>query len=446
MLKVANQMAPAEPAQVDAALRTFRLAADDAGASQAQPTLFAETGTEATSSTTTLVDEVAVGEKLYTRYINEFWTARQRGGHSLHEISYRACFKAELPRFFLSLLCPRGEAETLVYDPFMGRGTTLLEAALAGCRVAGNDANPLSEILLRPRLEVPPLERIVERLEALRLDAPAEEPDIDLSMFYARGTLRQLMNLRTWLNNRRQAGEEDAADRWIRMVATNRLSGHSSGFFSVYTLPPNQAVSPQRQREINARRNQTPSERDVKAIILKKTRSLLRRLTAQQARQLRNVAQSALLMCEDAGNTPKLADESVDVVVTSPPFLNTVQYAQDNWLRCWFNGLNAESIARRITVTSSLQQWRAFIGSVMQELHRVVRPGGWVAFEVGEVRGGTLNLDEVVAPLGEAAGFRCVGLVINSQHFTKTANCWGVDNNAKGTNTNRIVLLWKEPA
>src|SRR5262245_419489 len=25
-------------------------------------------------------------------YVNEFWTARQRAGSSLHEISYRACF------------------------------------------------------------------------------------------------------------------------------------------------------------------------------------------------------------------------------------------------------------------------------------------------------------------------------------------------------------------
>ena len=31
------------------------------------------------------------------------------------------------------------------------------------------------------------------------------------------------------------------------MVALNRLTGHSPGFFSVYTLPPNQATSVERQ-------------------------------------------------------------------------------------------------------------------------------------------------------------------------------------------------------
>jgi hypothetical protein len=31
--------------------------------------------------------------------------------------------------------------------------------------------------------------------------------------------------------------------------------------------------------------------------------------------------------------------------------------------------------------------------------------------------------------------------LLSQQEFTKTANCWGVGNNAKGTNTNRIVVL-----
>src|SRR5215475_58549 len=62
-------------------------------------------------------------------FVNEFWTARQRQASSLHEVSYRACFKPQLPRFFIERLTRPGE---LVYDPFMGRGTTPLDAALLG--------------------------------------------------------------------------------------------------------------------------------------------------------------------------------------------------------------------------------------------------------------------------------------------------------------------------
>src|SRR5512137_2338718 len=31
-------------------------------------------------------------------YVNEFWTSRQRAASNLHEVSYRACFKPQLPR------------------------------------------------------------------------------------------------------------------------------------------------------------------------------------------------------------------------------------------------------------------------------------------------------------------------------------------------------------
>ena len=57
--------------------------------------------------------------------VNEYWTSRQRQAHSLHEISYRACFKPQLPRFFIDRLTQLGDA---VYDPFMAVSYTHLRA------------------------------------------------------------------------------------------------------------------------------------------------------------------------------------------------------------------------------------------------------------------------------------------------------------------------------
>lgn len=68
-------------------------------------------------------------------------------------------------------------------------------------------------------------------------------------------------------------------------------------------------------------------------------------------------------------------------------------------------------------------------------------PGGHVAFEVGEVRGGRLLLERLVWRAAEGLPFIRLVVMVNRQSFTKTANCWGVDNNRRGTNSNRIVLL-----
>ncbi len=102
----------------------------------------------------TLVEETA-GPLHIRRYTGEFWTSRQRQASSLHEISYRACFKPQLPRFFIERLTQAGD---IVYDPFSGRGTTAIEAGLLGRQVIANDANPLSRILTEPRF-FPPTHR-----------------------------------------------------------------------------------------------------------------------------------------------------------------------------------------------------------------------------------------------------------------------------------------------
>jgi hypothetical protein len=33
--------------------------------------------------------------------VGEFWTSKQRKANSLHEVSYRACFKPQLPAYFI---------------------------------------------------------------------------------------------------------------------------------------------------------------------------------------------------------------------------------------------------------------------------------------------------------------------------------------------------------
>ncbi len=371
-------------------------------------------------------------------YINEFWTAKQRAAHTLHEISYRACFKPQLPRFFIERLTQPGE---VVYDPFMGRGTTLLEAALLGRVPYGCDINPLSQILVRPRLQPPELQEVKARLAQIDFAKPVEI-DEELLVFYHPQTLTAITNLRAYLLNREQQGSLDAVDAWIRMVATNRLTGHSKGFFSVYTMPPNQAVSVASQRKINEKRGQTPPPRDVADIIVKKSRTLLAGLTDRERRQLWDMADRSVLLTTSCDQTPVIPDAPVSLVVTSPPFLDVVDYQTDNWLRCWFNGLDAAQVP--IWQLKDPQQWQVRMTAVFQELQRLLVPGGHVAFEVGEVRGGKLLLETLVVPAAREAGLTPLLVLINSQTFTKTSQCWGVRNLQKGTNTNRIVLIQKE--
>lgn len=362
--------------------------------------------------------------------INEFWTAGQRQAHSIHEISYRACFKAQLPEFFISRLTKPGD---VVFDPFMGRGTTVVQAALMYRQAFGNDINPLSVLLARPRLRPIELQAVATVLKSVDFSRGRIERE-DLLAFYHPATLKKLEALRLWIAENAPLGDDKVhpvAD-WIRMVAINRLSGHSPGFFSGRSMPPNQAVSVRAQLKINEKLGLSPPERDVVGVMLKKSRTLLRDGCPP------NKVHSSL-HTGPAWDVPGIRDASVDLTVTSPPFLDIVQYADDNWLRCWFAGIDPVSVA--IDNHRNEDAWTAMVRRVLMEQARILRPGGYIAFEVGEVRNGIVLLERLVWKAADDLPFDKLGVLVNDQEFTKTANCWGVKNGSKGTNTNRIVLL-----
>ena len=124
-------------------------------------------------------------------FTNEFWTSQQRQGNAIHEVSYRACFKPQLPRFFIELFTQSGDT---VYDPFNGRGTTVIEAALLKRNIIANDVNPLSLMLTEPRIEFPLFVEVEKRLNEIYFDSESKSA-IDLSMFYHPQTLSEIISI-----------------------------------------------------------------------------------------------------------------------------------------------------------------------------------------------------------------------------------------------------------
>ena len=364
--------------------------------------------------------------------VGSFWTAKQRQGHSLHEISYRACFKPQLPAYFINRFTSAGD---IVLDPFMGRGTTALQASLTERIAYSSDINPLSVILAAPRLNPPDLSDVEKRLSVMPHAAKISAKHEALLTFFHSKTLSHLIAVRNWFAKKEANNTMTREDHWIRMVILNRLSGHSPGFLSVKTMPPNQAVSIEKQAQINKKHNRTPQPKDLIGIVMKKSVALLK-----SGYPPTNYGHK--LTCCAADDLSYINDGEVKLAVTSPPFLDIVDYAKDNWLRCWFAGIDPTQV--RIDCHKTVGKWRAFVRQVFTEFARTVMSGGHVAFEVGEVRKGKILLDEEVLKSVEGLPFRLVEVLINQQKFTKTSNCWGISNNETGTLTNRIVVLKRE--
>ena len=81
--------------------------------------------------------------------------------------------------------------------------------------------------------------------------------------------------------------------------------------------------------------------------------------------------------------------------------------------------------------------------SAFVEWHRVLTPSGALCFEVGEIAARRVKLEVEAVQIGAKTGFAVECILINAQQFTKTAHLWGVTNGARGTNSNRVVVLRK---
>lgn len=374
----------------------------------------------------------------------ELWTARQRQMHPMHyTVSYRASFKPELPDFFIQRYLPKGKG--IVLDPFGGRGTTIVQANLLGLSGIYNDLNPASVFLARARQFVPPLEEVLARLNDLDLkrrrpEASASEKERFLPFFHP-STFGEILNLREAL----LADIDDPCMRTIGLAALSRLHGHSDGFFSVYSFPQI-SILPSAQRRNNLARGQKPEYRDVKVRIRKK---LERDFALPIPKEFAPAAARNVYLNGDARALKGVRSASVDLIVTSPPFLDKVDYQTDNWMRAWFLNLEEKAESAPLMVTPDVGKWRDFMRDVIREMGRVLKPGGKAVIEVGEVKKGRAmhNLEEeMISSLPISVGSRRIEvreLFLNMQSFTKLSNCWDVSNNLKGTNSNRCLVLEK---
>ncbi|MCC6954328.1 MAG: site-specific DNA-methyltransferase, partial [Deltaproteobacteria bacterium] len=375
----------------------------------------------------------------YRRYVGELWTSEQRQMHSLHYIiSYRASFKPELPEFCIRRYSNEGD---IVLDPFSGRGTTALQANLMGRVAYASDVNPLAVRVTTAKTNPVGLDEVVLRLNTIDFRRPAEMSGYQehFAPFYHPDTFRELLNLRTHVKKNR-----DRVNNFVELLALSRLHGHSQGFFSVYSFPQI-SIPAESQRMINLKRRQVPEYRAVAPRIIRKAAQSLR---DGFTRRFWMISEANRIQTGDARDLDWIPDSSVDLVVTSPPFLDKVDYVTDNWLEVWFGGFNEKAYASQVVMSRSVDDWTKFTRAVLEEMLRVIKPRGCAVVEVGEVESGgkTLFLDEIVAQQAaeiciKGKRFVVEEVLVNQQSFTKLANCFRVDNNRKGTNTNRLVVL-----
>lgn len=253
--------------------------------------------------------------------------------HRFHSICpYFAMF----PEAFVAKHLAASRHEGVVFDPFCGRGTTVFESLLQGREAAGCDVHPVAVCVSAAKCNPPTWDQIGIRLAELETACPARVSSSVsaaakefFALCFAPSTLTQVLFLRSTLR-----WQNDPVDCFIAAIALGVLHGESHRTPNCFSnrMPRTISTKPAYSVRWWRRHGYEPPERDVFEILRRATDYRFRtpppRLQGEVAMSDARVAGSRFV---------HLAGRVTDVI-TSPPYLDTTNVREDQWLRLWFLG------------------------------------------------------------------------------------------------------------
>jgi hypothetical protein len=218
-----------------------------------------------------------------------------------------------------------------VYDPFSGRGTTVFQALLMDRRAAGTDINPVAACISGAKADAPSLIETLDRIGELekRPTDVNEELGPFFSACFHRRTLGQILLLRKSLEWR-----TSRVDRFIAAMALGALHGESHRTRLCFSnrMPRTISTKPEYSIRWWEKHGLNAPDRDVFAI--------LRELAKFRLAAGRPARQGNVVLADARHGAAVHADliGRVKLIITSPPYIDVTDYAEDQWLRLWFLG------------------------------------------------------------------------------------------------------------
>ena len=280
----------------------------------------------------------------------------ERYSHLIH--SYPAKLLVNIPYYFLAsdALCPKNG---IVLDPFCGTGTVLLEAVLSGRNALGADANPLAKLITTVKTIHIPRETLSNTLVTTLIRAKKYRRVVNhpeaVVVWYSNKSLRQLTNVQ-----RSIAEIEDEQQRaFFELCFSNvvRKVSYADPSISVpvHWNPERFNSHPERMNEIRKRLQQleTVDVYDKFEIVCK---SNIDRINTLKNHICDGITAKSI---SDDARKLGLESNSVDLILTSPPYAGAQKYIRASWLNLyWLNLVKIEDIRELKTHNIGREDYR----------------------------------------------------------------------------------------
>lgn len=331
---------------------------------------------------------------------------------------------------------------SLLFDPYCGTGTSLVEGLIRGLNVIGTDLNPLARLIAQAKTSTPDLQEVDHHITKFnrfvlktKSRTLAESPEIQgisrLEFWFKPSVIESLRRLKQFVDD-----IDDEEARIFFQVAFSETVRESSNTrneeFKLYRYDA------QRLEKFN------PDVFEIMVSKLKRNRAGLQKFLAI----MNNFRKPPIANVYDFNtvmNVPhdKVAPDSVDIVITSPPYGDshtTVAYGQYSRLSAAWLGLaepdkidntlmggktyrripdfQCDLLSQALNAIRHTDEKRAFevaafyidLRESVSHVAQVIKPGGYACYVVGnrKVKGVVLPTDLAIRSFFESCEFEFI--------------------------------------
>ncbi len=347
-----------------------------------------------------------------------------------------------IPQVAEKLINLYGRDAKMLFDPYCGTGTSLVEGVIRGIDVVGTDINPLARMIAQAKTSLPDFfvldnsirhfNDFVLRSQSITLEKPPFIPGISKIEFWFKSqVIEKLLRLKIFIDTL----EDDDVRLFFKIAFSETVRESSNTRNDEFKL---YRYGPEKLKLFN------PNVFSIMSLKLKRNRLGLERF-ADLMSQFKDFPTSKIYGFNTVEGVPDefVKKNSVDIVVTSPPYGDshtTVAYGQYSRLSAAWLGLEepagvdrklmggkiqkkiphlpSEQLAETIESITQKDPKRALeVASFYQELYlsltnvaQVIKPGGFACYVVGnrKVKGIVLPTDVAIRDFFSALGYEHV--------------------------------------
>lgn len=311
-------------------------------------------------------------------------------GYATHGLfPYRGKFHPQMVKAIINVIGLK-PGDTLL-DPMMGSGTACLEASLQGVHSIGIDASPFCVLMAEGK-------RAGAAASGKEVASLADRTDELFDRFDSRSDPQPLLFRRATNGNGKPKKEvaESGLEAFLRLCYLDAV-GYSA-------------------------RRASKSVRQLFPVVMQRYVAAVSNFSRVRD-ELRMELGKASYRVGDARDlhASGIADESIDGIVTSPPYSFAIDYLANDADQLHYLGVDADKLKdkmiglRGTVLTDRVANYFEDMRTILAECYRVLKPGSYIVVVVGTnsnqlkrvmgVNGEDLKIDREVVRLAELAGF-----------------------------------------